>query len=231
MKIFRNFACGALLLTAMSTGLSAQDTNGFAVGGSVLSGVGRTADLGDRIGFGINAAYYIQNEGFAVRPGVGFNYLLGSGVRGVVANSDALAGAGKDIGIGGSTLKTDLTNMQVFTDVVAPIFNKKGNFVVGLSLNRYKFAVSGATPGQYSPLGLDAATRDSAGVPTGDANGSATVKGYKLGLRLGFEYRVSNHVSAQVLLQQTELGRTTAALSHLNSLNPSWLTFGVTYKY
>jgi len=237
MKNSRFFACGALLLTAIaSTGLQAQDAAGFSVGASLLTGAGHTDTLaGVKSGVNVWAGYTFKTEaGYNFRPGIAINSLIGSGVPGVKADADDLISANSPYTVPGSSLKHTFTSVQVFSDFVVPIFNNKANWIIGLSLSKYKVEVSGARAGEYSPLDLDAANRnnDSGSVlRSGNANGTVSVPGYKFGLRLGFDYKITKQLAVQCLLQQTELGRIYGQATQLPTLNPAWLEFGVSYRF
>ncbi len=237
MKNSRTIAYGALLLTAMvTTGLQAQDTKGFSVGASLLGGVGNTYDAIDaNSGFNVWAGYTVKTDmGFSFRPGIGYNTLIGGSVLGVPTNADDLAAAGSSYTIPGSNLKHTLTSVQVFTDFIVPIFNNRADWIIGLSLSKYHVKVSGAQAGQYSPVDLDAATRDDSSgsvLRTGDANGTVSVPGYKFGLRAGIDYKFNKQFSLQVLFQQTELGRIYGRPTQLPTLNPAWIEVGASYKF
>ena len=234
MKNSRSIAYGALLLTAMATtGLQAQDIQGFGAGASLLSGIGATkAAIAANSGFTVWGSYTFKTDaGIYVRPGLAINTLIGSDVNAVPANADALAATGPYT-IPGSAIKHNLTSGQVFAVFVVPIFNNRADWIVGLSLNKYRLKVSDALAGQYSPVDLDAATRSgSPVVRSGDANGTLSVPGYKFGLRFGVDYRINKQFSVQLLLQQTELGRIYSKATQMPTLNPAWLELGASYKF
>jgi len=243
MKNLRISAYGALLLTAMmSTGLQAQDA-GFAAGASLLKGQGRTLDqVGVETGMNLWGAYTFKTEmGFSFRPGIGLNLLLGAGVQGVYSDADARAAGGSatypdpvPINVPGSSLRHTFTNEQIFSDFVVPIFKGKADWIIGLSANFWTVKVTGARPGEYSPVDLDSATRTVAGtgfIRTGDANGTKKVPGTKLGLRFGFDYKLSEKAAMQVLFQSTELGRMAAKAGQMPTLNPAWIEAGISYKF
>jgi hypothetical protein len=239
MKNLRSSAYAALLLAMASTGLMAQDS-GFGASAAYIYGTGRTESMaGVKAGLALSGHYTIAtSNGYDVRAGIGLNFLIGSGVEGVDANADAESRTNTNYMVAGSSLKHSFTNGQAFADVVVPIFDKRGDWILGLSVNKYSVKVSGAPDGAhaaYSPFDLDAATRtlDDNGnlVRSGSANGSTSVPGLKLGLRLGADYKFTKNLSAQVLFQTTELGRITSLAGQLPTMNPSWLEFGITYKF
>jgi hypothetical protein len=236
MKNLRSSAYAALLLALASMGLQAQDS-GFGVSAAFLTGAGRTeSQAGVKSGLALAGHYTIPtSNGYDVRAGFAANLLIGSGVEGVDATADADAAGGANYMVPGSSIKHQFTNIQVFGDVVVPIYDKHADWIIGLSVNKYMLKVSGAGPGVYSSFDLDAATRtlDDNGnlVRSGSANGSVTIPGVKLGVRMGADYHFSKNLSAQVLFQATELGRITSLSGQLPTLNPAWLEFGVTYKF
>jgi hypothetical protein len=240
MKNLRSSAYAALLLALASMGLQAQDS-GFGVSAAFLTGAGRTeSQAGVKSGLALAGHYTIPtSNGYDVRAGFAANLLIGSGVEGVDATADADAAGGANYMVPGSSIKHQFTNIQVFGDVVVPIYDKHADWIIGLSVNKYMLKVSGAPDGAhaaYSPFDLDAATRSidpntGALIRTGSANGSVTIPGVKLGVRMGADYHFSKNLSAQVLFQATELGRITSLSGQLPTLNPAWLEFGVTYKF
>lgn len=102
-------------------------------------------------------------------------------------------------------VKTSLTSYYLAGDLFIATPVDKLFLVSGISLNKYKEKVEA--------FGLSA---------------SESVKGYKLGARIGVEYAFTSNVSGTVMLQATELDYSEA---RGESRNLSWMTFGVRYHF
>lgn len=103
------------------------------------------------------------------------------------------------------SVKSSLLGYQIAGDVFAPTGLDRLQLVVGLSLNRWTW--------DYQD-------------PTGHTK--STMKGPKFGARLGFDWWMNKHLTATVLLQQTELGTDNRSS---RAYNPSWLQVGATYRF
>jgi hypothetical protein len=230
---------GMLLAAALS--LSAQ-TNGWQANGSVLLPVATAhdkmgLDSGLQLGMGYN---FVTANGYTFRSGFALARFTGKGVTGVMADADTtILTAGGPIDpstyqVAGSSVKHELTRFQLTEDLVIPVYGKF-DFLMGLSISRYKIKVSGAAAGVYSPVSLDAARYypdgNGGSLRVGDANGSPDVPGYKLGMRIGGEYAFTKQLKGQILFQQTELGRMTSIPSALPSVNPASLEFSISYQF
>jgi len=125
-------------------------------------------------------------------------------------------------------LKTSLTLAQLHGDIYLATPSKALRGLVGLSLNSYTMSTSG-TENTDDALDIDHH------FPMHD------VKGVKLGLRLGLDYRLGEAWSLELLFQQTELagkdlsGDVTApdgsTLVRQGGINPAWLQLGVTFRF
>ena len=238
MKNLRSSAYAALLLAMVSTGLQAQDA-GWGVSADLLTGAGRTnSAAGIKSGLTLSGSYTFEtSNGFNVRPGIALNYLIGSGVTGVAPNADAIldTDATGSYTVPGSSIKHTITGVQVFGDLLIPIFDKRADWILGLSVNKYSVKVSGAPAGAYSPIDIDAGARayDDNGdvVRTGNANGTVSIPSYKMGFRTGFDYKINKNLAIQALLQMTELGRAISMPTQVPTLQPAWVEIGVSYKF
>lgn len=125
-------------------------------------------------------------------------------------------------------LKTSLTLFQLHGDIYLETPSPALRGLVGLSLNSYSMSTSG-TEDTLDALDVDHH------FPMHD------VKGVKLGLRLGLEYRLSSSWSLELVLQQTELaGKDLTGdikapdgteLVRQGGINPAWLQLGATYRF
>ena len=97
--------------------------------------------------------------------------------------------------------KTSLMGYQLAGDLFTDTGWNKLSLVTGLSINRWQMKVDSTT---------------------------STVKGIKLGGRIGLEYRMSKACSADLLLQAVELGTDPQGIT---AYNPSWLQVGVKYHW
>jgi len=97
--------------------------------------------------------------------------------------------------------KTSLMGYQLAGDLFTATGWNKLSLVTGISINRWQMKVDST---------------------------SSTVKGIKLGGRIGVEYRMSRACSADLLLQAIELGTDPQGIT---SYNPSWLQVGVKYHF
>jgi len=102
-------------------------------------------------------------------------------------------------------VKASLMGYQLSGDIFINSGYENLRLVTGISVNKWQTKV------------------EAAGLST-----SETVKGVKLGGRMGLDYAINNHLSASVMLQVVEYG--TDALQ-TKSLNPCWLQFGAHYRF
>ena len=101
--------------------------------------------------------------------------------------------------------KTSLTGYQINGDIFTKTGIDKVRLVSGISLNRWKVK------------------EEAAGLST-----NTSVKGIKFGGRLGLDYTASAHVSCSLMIQLVELG---VDAGSTKGINPSWLEFGVRYRF
>ena len=147
-----------------------------------------------------------------------------------------------------------LTGIQVSADVVVPISTSSFSIVTGLSLNTWMKDVSGKLGYAWGELrGSDVIVHPAG---TLDNNVSGTVDNLfgRYGMRLGVEYALNDRTIISVMFQQTELGTdkefinekflttysknastgvitATEVTLGKNTVNPSWIQFGVRYKF
>jgi len=116
-------------------------------------------------------------------------------------------------------LKTSLRLLQFSGDILINTNLQGLRGVVGLSVNEYSETFSGVE----STSASDADHH----FPFHDA------KGIKGGMRLGLEYSFQKRLTAEVLLQVTELAgqQRTDALIRKGGINPGWLQVGVRYSF
>lgn len=116
-------------------------------------------------------------------------------------------------------LKTSLTLVQLSGDLLIPTDIPHLRGIFGLSLNKYTASLSGTE----SQASLDVDHH----FPFHDVDG---VKG---GLRVGAEYTFARQLTAQVLLQATELAgrQRNDSLIRKGGLNPAWIQCGVRYTF
>ena len=103
-------------------------------------------------------------------------------------------------------LKQSLTSFQLAGDIFIASPWKDLQLITGLSVNKYKVKSEAASFGSETE----------------------TVKGTKLGARLGLEYRFSPTWSGQLMVQMTELGTDAAATT---GVNPSWIQAGAKFHF
>jgi hypothetical protein len=125
-------------------------------------------------------------------------------------------------------LKTSLTLVQLHGDIYLTTPNPKLRGLVGISFNSYSQSRTG-TEDTADALDIDHH------FPMHD------VKGVKLGLRLGLDYRLAKNWSMELLFQQTELagkdlsGDITdpngVGLVRQGGINPGWLQLGATFRF
>lgn len=102
-------------------------------------------------------------------------------------------------------LKQSLTSVQLAGDLFIESGLKNLSFITGLTVNKYKAKAEG--------FGI---------------NETESVKGVKLGARLGLEYQFNPAWSAQLMVQMTELGTNATATT---GINPSWIQAGVKFHF
>lgn len=143
--------------------------------------------------------------GFNVTGGMDFRIADGSyGFRpGIAINF--LPGSEKD------GVKTSLTDFQVYGDIVFDSGVKNLSFTAGLSVQRWYYK-----------------TTYNAALAMPEDKGF--LNGTKLGLRAGAEYRFNSNLTAELMLQQTELGSKDGEARY-NNVNPGWLQVGVKYHF
>lgn len=111
--------------------------------------------------------------------------------------------------------KTSLNNLQVTGDLVVNTPIDKFKVITGMSINLWRY-IGDARNGASNNWGL---------------NGAMAPGGLKLGLRVGFEYKVSKEISAELLMQAVEFGNQPNGVQSWYNFNPSWLQLGVKYHF
>lgn len=120
-------------------------------------------------------------------------------------------------------LKTSLNSVQLASEVFIKTPVEGLRFLTGLTLNRYSVSNSGETRDAQGNL-VKAFPVDS-------------VKGIKLGGRLGMEYALNERVSLNCIFQLTELGATAPEVASeepsvaKGGSNPSWIQIGMRYRF
>lgn len=131
------------------------------------------------------------------------------------------------------TAKTSLKDTQLTLDAVFPCWWKGTSWFLGFSANRYSASNSGSETWRNNPLNSSYSTP----VDTFSVRSKDT-KGVRGGLRLGFVGRLSSHLSATIVFQQTELTQrmweymeTTGRYTEAYPVNPSWIETGLRYTF
>lgn len=182
------------------------------VGGAVIKQLDSARTITNYTnGFSVSgAADWAVSAGYTVRAGLALNVLPG---RTMVAPGRS------DNGV-----KTTLDGLQLFSDIHIPTGTQGLNLVVGLSVQQWQYKTS-KPAASVSPIGADSA--------------SGTIKGPKLGGRIGLDWRFNAKWSAEFMIQQTELGnkdssevRGDASVSpFLTNENPGWYQLGLRYHF
>lgn len=175
------------------------------------------------------AAYWSVSGGYVVRTGLGYTSLNGAS-RGSHTYLDTSVTPAVIKPWSDDNVKTSLSGVQVYGDLMIPTGVQDLSLVTGLSLNKWSFS-STIPAGRVNPL-------------TGDAKTSGSIRGYKFGGRLGLQYKVSSLISAELLLQQTEMGSNNPgdapigntdpanqAPLFITNENPGWLQLGVRFHF
>ena len=183
----------------------------FHLGGSLLNQLDSAKSItNNSLGYSITGgADWSTSHNYMVRTGLALNFLPGSAF-GQTGRTDAF-------------VKTSLSSYQVFGDILVPSSYKDLSFVVGLSLQKWNYKTSKPAT-SVSPIGADAS--------------SGNIKGVKFGMRLGLDWKVNARWSAELMLQQTELGSqdnelkgNTTDSRYLSNENPGWFQVGVRYHF
>lgn len=141
---------------------------------------------------------------------------LGYGLHGdVTFHGDTPFRAGLGLNLfPGSGSGSSLQDLQAYGDMLVKLPVDQLQLVFGLSLNRWKVDAKG---------------------PAGTS--SSSVDGLKFGARLGLDYAITRNLSAQALLQVSELGTTSVFKQNGDKrvgpegINPAWIQLGVRYTF
>ncbi len=195
--------------------LAAKDGDLSLGGGAILALDGLKKVTNASLGFALTGGYETTfyksdvplrlSATLAFMPGTAQDYSLRSG---------SLTASG--------SLKTSLTAFQVSGDLLITTSIPALRGLAGISITNYSMSTSGTEDARPEFAGYAAAH-----FPLKDA------KGLKLGLRVGLEYRFTDTLTGEVLLQQTELGgkQKTDPLVRAGGINPAWLQLGVRYMF
>ena len=154
-----------------------------------------------------------SSTGLLVNVGYDFNvYQTDVGGR-------ATLGFGYMPGTEKNGLKTSLTLVQLTGDIFLPTPAEGLRGVVGLSIDHWSASFSGTENWQPADVDHHFPFKD--------------IKGLKGGFRLGLDYVVNKSVSAELVLQQTELAGHNGQDSFVRTggINPAWLQLGVRYQF
>ena len=180
----------------------------FAIGMALLAPLSlqgqevQRFDVGGSAVWAFDGLKSVTNNSFA-------GYHLEAGYNGNLAATDVPFRASFGMNLfpgadkGGS--KASLTGYQVSGDIFTKTGIDKLRLVSGISLNRWKVKEE-----------------------VGTVSTTTSVKGLKFGGRLGLDYTASAHVSCGLMLQLVELG---TDANSTKGVNPSWLEFGVRYRF
>jgi len=226
MRIIQNFGFVGLLLASVGTQLAAQQSahKGWVAGAALPWATDNLKQWTNQsfMGLCLDGAYQIPiaESGNCFRLGLGLNSMPGKNQY--------------PYGDNDSPWKINLTGIQVNLDVLFQIGPSPLSIITGLSLNSWFKNVSGIDPWDQ---------------PNGNASVSGNVKNAfgKYGFRLGAEYAMNRSLSLAVMLQMTELGTdmefypdhwfedADGKVDRGNvgyfSVNPTWVQFGVKYKF
>jgi len=211
MKFIRTSLLGLLALP-----LAAQ-SSGFNVGASLI--------LAPKQYFGSYDKAVHNNLGFVLNAGYDLNVYHTDVPARLTASYANMPGKATDYG-----MKTSLQSLQLAGDVFLQTSLPELRGLVGLSVNRYYVSNSSTNsfPSEGGPKGENWVPSDyNHHYPFRDC------KGYKFGYRVGLEYAFSKTLSADVVLQQTELAghSNSDPLVRVGGVNPSWLQFGFHFKF
>ncbi len=199
-SLFRTLTAGLML---GGLGLSAQEASApFAVGLHLISGLDGLKNItNNSSGAIVDFSYQgsLAKTDVPYRAGLAFASFPGSSKDGV---------------------KTSLTSVQLFGDIIIRTQVEHLNLITGLSLNKYSQKKT-----------LDASADPSLGLPTD--------KGIKFGARLGIEYAFNRSWSSELMVQMTELGvqnrpnPTSDDPANIGAYgaNPSWVQVGVKWHF
>ncbi len=111
--------------------------------------------------------------------------------------------------------KISFTGIQLTADLVIQTGIEHFTMITGLSVNNWRY-LSDTRNGAESPFGLD---------------GNFAPDAVKLGFRVGFDYKINEHLTADLLLQMTEFGNHPSDEFSFRNINPTWLQAGVKYHF
>jgi len=213
-KLISRLALGALLATGAGT-LSAQDSIGsrFSLSGSLGLGTDSLDAITNSGTSWWNIAAYNFDFGYTGKLAattVPFRISLGAnympGGTHEIRNSNGV--------FLGNTLRHSLRGYYLAGDLfIDSRVSSSLQFILGASLNKWTV------------------TETDEGVSE-----KYSIKGIKFGGRFGLDYKVSDNISLNVILQVTELGHSSALLDPMPDAgaepwNPSWLQFGLKYSF
>lgn len=237
------------LVGLLALPLAAQES-GFGLKGGVILGLDslKKATNGTT-GFTLGADYrtHITGTEIPARIGLSLSSMPGKTTGGPTAYSwvwnDGTDDHHEEGVIPSSALKTSLTLAQLHGDVFITTPLPELQAFVGLSLNSYSAKKSGNEVPGVPAQGLgqtdesyEAQISAFHEATTLDAKNHFAVrdaKGLKLGLRLGLTYAFSKHMSAELLLQQTELSGKDLEdpLVRQAGINPAWVELGIRWHF
>jgi hypothetical protein len=199
--------------------------------------------IGWHAGGGFDVTSHLSTEDELTHQGAGFN--LQGGYTGILAKSDVLYRLTLGINflpgtegvqpnsyvasLQGSTdvtTRNSLTDFQLGADILVQTPFKHLFLVTGISANRWKWKARSVVSGNSLAPGTPAGT---VLYDTDD-----TVKGIKIGGRIGVTYQVSDHFQVNAILQPIELGTTldgTRPGQGTKGLNVNFLEFSAGYKF
>lgn len=202
----------ALLGSLSALPLMAGSGPAFSISGALVNQLDSAKAITNyQNGFSVSgAADWTVGGGYTVRTGLALNYLPGK--------------TWQATGMSYNGVKTNLTGLQVSSDLLIPTGRTGLNLVVGLSVQQWQYKTT-KPAASVSPIGADSS--------------SGSIKGPKLGGRLGLNWRLNSKWSAELMVQQTELGNKDSsevrgyseAVPYLTNENPGWLQLGVRYHF
>ena len=237
------------LVGLLALPLVAQDS-GFGIKGGAILGLNslKKATNGTAgLTLGLDYRTHITGTQIPARIGISLSSMPGKTTGGPTAYSwvwnDGTDDHHEEGIIPSSALKTSLTLAQLHGDIFITTAIPELQAFVGLSLNSYSAKKTGTeVPGVPAQA---AGQSDESYEAQVSAFHEATMldgknhfavrdaKGLKLGLRLGVSYSFSKHMSAELLLQQTELSGKDLEdpLVRQGGINPAWIEVGVRWHF
>jgi len=233
------------LLTLLALPLAAQDS-GFSAGGGLIlapKSYFGSYDLAvhNNLGYYVNGSYQLgtSDGNISGRVSLGVHFMPGKTKSAhstyQVVETAGAAAVTKDVQ---TDLKTSLTLYQVSGDLLIKTSVPNLSAIVGVSVNKYaaKFEGTEVTGKVYN----NDATLTSAATQAVDHDAQADHHfpfkddaGIKAGLRVGVQYSFTKSLSAELLLQQTELAGQNGSDPAIRAggVNPAWLQLGVRYNF